>query len=73
MIRGVKIDKNRVMMEEGIAMEELNKKGRKKPWTGYDERGYNFSDGHMDWLQHCDDRWVSLVRNNIIQINFYYN
>lgn len=62
-VRGIKIDNNRIhnlLLEEGMAKEEPNKKGRKKPWIRY-ERQHSLSAGHMDWHQHHDGRWVCVV------------
>lgn len=61
--RGLTIDNNvihAILLEGGMAKEELNKKGRKKPWIRY-ERAYSLSAGHMDWYQHHDGRWVCVV------------
>jgi putative transposase len=62
-VRGIKIDNNRIhalLLEEGMAKEEPNKKVRKTPWIRY-ERQYSLSAGHMDWYQHHDGRWVCVV------------
>jgi len=53
-----------ILLEEGMAKEEWNKKGSKKPWMRY-ERGYSLSAGHMDWYQHHDGRWVCVVLDDV--------
>ena len=62
-VRGLRVDNNvihQVLLEMGMAKEEPNKRGRRKPWIRY-EREYSLSAGHMDWYQHRDGRWVCVV------------
>jgi putative transposase len=62
-VRGLRVDNNvihQILLEMGMAKEEPNKKGRRKPWIRY-EREYSLSAGHMDWYQHRDGRWVCVV------------
>jgi putative transposase len=62
-VRGFRVDNNvihGILLEAGMAREEPNKKGRRKPWIRY-EREYSLSAGHMDWYQHHDGRWVCVV------------
>ncbi len=61
--RGIRVDNNlihAILLEEGMAREEPNKRRRKTPWIRY-ERHYSLSAGHMDWHQHHDGRWVCVV------------
>lgn len=63
-VRGIRVDNNRVhavLLEEGMAREEPNKRGRKTPWIRY-EREYSLSAGHMDWYEHQSrGKWVCVV------------
>ena len=60
--KGIKVDNNvvhKILLEEGLAVEEPNKKGRKRPWVRY-ERKHALSAVHMDWFYH-NGRWVVAV------------
>ena len=60
--KGIKVDNNAVhwlLLEEGLVVEEPNKRGRKRPWVRY-ERGHALSAVHMDWFYHRG-RWVIAV------------
>ncbi len=60
--RGIRVDNNlvhQILLEEGLAVEEPNKKGRKRPWVRY-EREHALSAVHMDWFYH-NGRWVIAV------------
>ena len=60
--KGIKVDNNlvhRILLEEGLAMEEPNKRGRKRPWVRY-EREHALSAVHMDWFYH-NGKWVVAV------------
>ncbi len=50
---------HKILLEEGLAVEELNKKGRKRPWVRY-EREHALSAVHMDWFYHRG-KWVVAV------------
>ncbi len=62
--RGIKIDNNyvhKVLKMKGLAREERNKKGRKRPWVRY-EREHSLSAVHMDWYYNSElDVWVCPV------------
>ncbi|MFP4142787.1 MAG: IS481 family transposase, partial [Thermoplasmata archaeon] len=60
---GVKIDNNKVhnvLLENNMARENDNKKGRKKPWVRY-ERNHSLSAVHMDWHQNKHGKWICAV------------
>ncbi len=60
---GVKIDNNfvhMILLENNMARENDNKKGRKKPWIRY-ERNHSLSAVHMDWHQNKHRQWVCAV------------
>ncbi|MFW6376256.1 MAG: hypothetical protein ACOCZJ_03760, partial [Thermoplasmatota archaeon] len=49
----IKVDNNvvhMILLENNMAKENDNKKGRKKPWVRY-ERNHSLSAVHMDWHQ----------------------
>ena len=59
--RGVRVDNNlvhKILLEEGLAVEEPNKKGRRR-WVRY-EREHALSAVHMDWFYH-NGNWVIAV------------
>ncbi len=59
----IKIDNNKVheiLLENNMARENDNKKGRKKPWIRY-ERNHSLSAVHMDWHQNKHGKWICAV------------
>ena len=51
---------HQVLLENNMARENDNKKGRKKPWIRY-ERNHSLSAVHMDWHQNKHRQWVCAV------------
>jgi len=49
-----------VLLENNMARENDNKKGRKKPWVRY-ERNHSLSAVHMDWHQNKHGKWICAV------------
>ncbi len=49
-----------ILLENNMARENDNKKGRKKPWIRY-ERNHSLSAVHMDWHQNKHKQWVCAV------------
>jgi len=62
--RGMKIDNNyvhKVLKMRGLAKDEINKSGRRRPWVRY-EREHSLSAVHMDWYYNSEiDVWVCPV------------
>ncbi len=57
-IRDIRV--HQVLLENNMAKENENKKGRKKPWVRY-ERNHSLSAVHMDWHQNKHGKWICAV------------
>ena len=54
---------HRVLLENGLAMENQNMKVRKKPWIRY-ERSQSLSAVHLDWHLAKNGEWVCFVEDD---------
>ena len=52
---------HKVLLSEGLAMQNFRKQKRKKPWVRY-ERKHSLSAAHLDWHYNSNlDKWVCVV------------